>query len=75
MRYIDVLVSSIRVVQRFQDLTREEVSDLFQCVHLIAPKLEKYFNTTSLTIAIQVRELNRERERDIHTNAVLCSLN
>ncbi|XP_011405744.1 PREDICTED: bis(5'-adenosyl)-triphosphatase-like isoform X1 [Amphimedon queenslandica] len=48
-----VLVSSVRVVSRFQDLTKEEVSDLFQCVHLIAPKIEQHFNATSLTIAIQ----------------------
>jgi bis(5'-adenosyl)-triphosphatase len=48
-----VLVSSVRVVPRFEDLTKDEVADLFQCVHAIAPKLQAQFNATSLTIAIQ----------------------
>ncbi|XP_019855463.1 PREDICTED: bis(5'-adenosyl)-triphosphatase-like isoform X2 [Amphimedon queenslandica] len=56
-----VLVSSVRVVSRFQDLTKEEVSDLFQCVHLIAPKIEQHFNATSLTIAIQLERIDAEK--------------
>lgn len=41
-------------MSRFADLTVAEVSDLFGTVHLIAPKLQEQFQTTSLTIAIQV---------------------
>ena len=44
-----------RVVPRFSALTPHEVSDLFTSVHRIAPVVEKLFNATSLTIAIQVK--------------------
>ena len=39
--HADVLVSSQRPVARFADLTSDEVADLFQCAHCIAPVLEK----------------------------------
>ena len=52
---IDVLVATRRVVPRFSALTPHEVSDLFTSVHRIAPVVEKLFNATSLTIAIQVK--------------------
>ncbi len=49
----DVLVSTRRVVKRFADLTPEEVSDLFLCVHRVAPVVERAFQGTSTTIAMQ----------------------
>lgn len=52
---LDVLVASVRCVPRLHELSREEVSDIFQCVHLISPVIQKCFNATSLTIAVQVR--------------------
>ena len=36
-----VLVSSKHPIARFADLTSDEVADLFQCAHRIAPVLEK----------------------------------
>ena len=48
-----VLVSPVRVVQRFCELTEEEVADLFTTTQKIARVLEKAYNVTSLSIAIQ----------------------
>lgn len=49
----DVLVSPLRPTKRFADLTPNEVSDLFLCVHKIAPVLQDMHNSSSLTIAVQ----------------------
>lgn len=48
-----VLVSPIRVVKRFCDLTEEEVADLFTSTQKIARIIEKEYGATSLSIAIQ----------------------
>ena len=48
-----VLVSPIRVVQRFVDMQEEEVSDLFITTQKICRVIEKEFGSTSLSIAIQ----------------------
>lgn len=42
-----------RVCPRFSDLTLEEVNDLFQSAHRIAPKLELQYKCSALNIAIQ----------------------
>ena len=49
----DVLVSPMRPAKRFADLTPDEVSDLFLCVHKIAPVLQDVHSSSSLTIALQ----------------------
>lgn len=49
----DVLVSPIRPVKRFAELTCDEVSDLFLCVHRIAPVLQQVHGSPALTIAVQ----------------------
>lgn len=51
----DVLVCPLRQVERFRDLQPEEVSDLFRTTQTIASLVEKHFDATSLTIAIQVK--------------------
>lgn len=48
-----VLVCPLRPVERFRDLKPEEVADLFQTTQKVADVVEKYFQATSLTIAIQ----------------------
>ena len=48
-----VLVSPIRVVERFCDLNEEEVSDLFLSTQKISRVVEKEFGGSSLSIAIQ----------------------
>jgi bis(5'-adenosyl)-triphosphatase len=48
-----VLVIPKRVVERFGDLTSEEVVDLWTSVHKIGPALEKHHGCSALNIAIQ----------------------
>lgn len=42
-------------MERFRDLQPEEVADLFTTTQTVANLVEKHFNATSLTIAIQVK--------------------
>ncbi|XP_051804063.1 bis(5'-adenosyl)-triphosphatase isoform X2 [Acanthochromis polyacanthus] len=48
-----VLVCPLRPVERFQDLQSDELADLFSTTQRVAKLVEKHFNATSLTIAIQ----------------------
>ncbi|KAM3878496.1 bis(5'-adenosyl)-triphosphatase [Diretmus argenteus] len=48
-----VLVCPLRPVGRFRDLRPDEVADLFSTTQRVATVVEKHFNATSLTIAIQ----------------------
>ncbi|XP_077429581.1 bis(5'-adenosyl)-triphosphatase isoform X1 [Vanacampus margaritifer] len=48
-----VLVCPLRQVERFRDLRPDEVKDLFSTTQRVANLVEKHFNATSLTIAIQ----------------------
>jgi bis(5'-adenosyl)-triphosphatase len=48
-----VLVSPLRPVPRFNDLTATEVSDLFLTVQSVSRMIERVFSATSLNIAIQ----------------------
>ncbi|XP_061893886.1 bis(5'-adenosyl)-triphosphatase isoform X2 [Entelurus aequoreus] len=48
-----VLVCPLRQVERFRDLGADEVTDLFNTTQKVANLVEKHFNATSLTIAIQ----------------------
>lgn len=49
----DVLVAPQRQVERFADLSSDEVADMFGCVHRIAPVLERVYSATSLSIVVQ----------------------
>ncbi|KAL5494493.1 hypothetical protein EMCRGX_G015835 [Ephydatia muelleri] len=48
-----ILVSPKRVVCRVAELTPQEAADLMVCAHKIAPMLQKAYDSSSLTIAIQ----------------------
>ncbi|XP_029288273.1 bis(5'-adenosyl)-triphosphatase isoform X3 [Cottoperca gobio] len=48
-----VLVCPLRPVERFRDLQPDEMADLFSTTQRVANLVEKHFNGTSLTIAIQ----------------------
>jgi len=48
-----VLVIPQRKVERFKDLSSEEVSDLFRSVQEIGKVVEKHYESEALTIAIQ----------------------
>lgn len=52
---LDVLVATRRQVEWFQDLSSDEVGDLFVCAHRVAPVIRKVYGGTSLTISIQVQ--------------------
>ena len=49
-----MLISPIRVVKRFVELSPEEVADLWSLAQLVGSKLEPHFKAASLTLAIQV---------------------
>ena len=48
-----VLVSPKRVVRRFAELTKEEVSDLWLLAQRVGAVIEPHFGAGSLTLAIQ----------------------
>ncbi|KAF2676441.1 HIT-like protein [Lentithecium fluviatile CBS 122367] len=48
-----VLVSPLRVVSRFNDLSTAEVQDLFLTVQRVSRTIERVYNATALNIAIQ----------------------
>ncbi|KAM6981192.1 bis(5'-adenosyl)-triphosphatase [Aplochiton taeniatus] len=48
-----VLVCPLRPVERFKDMHPDEVADLFCTTQKVANLVEKHFQATSLTIAIQ----------------------
>ncbi|XP_041743580.1 bis(5'-adenosyl)-triphosphatase isoform X2 [Coregonus clupeaformis] len=48
-----VLVCPLRPVERFRDLRPDEVADLFTTTQRVADLVEKHFQASSLTIAIQ----------------------
>eukprot|EP00197_Chlamydomonas_leiostraca_P006904 CAMPEP_0202882574 /NCGR_PEP_ID=MMETSP1391-20130828/38184_1 /ASSEMBLY_ACC=CAM_ASM_000867 /TAXON_ID=1034604 /ORGANISM="Chlamydomonas leiostraca, Strain SAG 11-49" /LENGTH=146 /DNA_ID=CAMNT_0049565457 /DNA_START=79 /DNA_END=516 /DNA_ORIENTATION=+ len=48
-----VLVSPMRVVQRFADLSAEEMADMWQLAQKVGTSAEMHFKAESLTFAIQ----------------------
>jgi bis(5'-adenosyl)-triphosphatase len=42
-----------RVVPRLQELTSDEVTDLFACVHAAVPVLEGHYEAVASNVAIQ----------------------
>ncbi|KAG7281594.1 hypothetical protein CRUP_010069 [Coryphaenoides rupestris] len=57
-----VLVCPLRPVERFRDLLPGEVADLFSTTQRVASLVERHYNATSLTIAIQLQKHDREEE-------------
>ncbi|KAG5197623.1 hypothetical protein JEQ12_008352, partial [Ovis aries] len=49
----DVLVCPLRPVERFRDMSPEEVTDLFQAAQRVGTVVEKHFQGTSLTFSMQ----------------------
>lgn len=50
---LDVMVISRRIVPRFADMTTDEASDMILSAQKIGKVIEKEFNGTSLTLAMQ----------------------
>ncbi|CAF0903525.1 unnamed protein product [Adineta ricciae] len=63
-----VLVSPIRCVERFVQLTSEEIDDLFLSTQLIAKRIEDFFQGKSLSIAIQDGEHAGQTVKHVHVH-------
>ena len=53
MAHQDTLVSPLRVVSRFSELSPTEVSDLYLSAQRVSTVLERHYNATSMTISMQ----------------------
>lgn len=65
-----VLVATRRKVERFQDLSVNEVTDLFQCVHRVAPVISRVFAGTSLTISVQDGPDAGQTVKQVHVHII-----
>lgn len=63
-----VLVAPVRVVERFCDLSAEEVADLFLSTQKIARIIEDYFKASSLTVAVQDGPDAGQTVRHVHVH-------
>ncbi|KAJ3312414.1 hypothetical protein HDV04_003173 [Boothiomyces sp. JEL0838] len=59
-----------RVVARFNQLTMDEVSDMFQSAQIIAKQLEKVHNADSMTITIQDGEAAGQSVPHVHIHLI-----
>ena len=53
MLYADVLVSPLRVVKHFCDLTSEEVQDLFLTAQRVSNIVKLHYKSKALTVSMQ----------------------
>ena len=65
-----VLVSPIRVVPRFADLSKEEVTDLFSTVQRVSRLVERVFEASALNIAIQDGKAAGQSVPHVHTHII-----
>ncbi|CAI8033373.1 Bis(5'-adenosyl)-triphosphatase [Geodia barretti] len=65
-----VLVATRRPVERFQDLSTEEVGDLFHCAHRVAPVISRIFGGTSLTISVQDGPDAGQTVKQVHVHII-----
>lgn len=65
-----VLVSPKRVVPRLADMTKDEVTDLFQAVHRIGPVIEKVYKGTALTVALQDGNAAGQSVEHVHVHLI-----
>lgn len=65
-----VLVSPKRVVPRLADLTKDEMTDLFEAVNRIGPVLEKVYKGTALTIALQDGAAAGQSVEHVHVHII-----
>ncbi|KAM6947881.1 bis(5'-adenosyl)-triphosphatase [Lycodopsis pacificus] len=66
----DVLVCPLRPVERVRDLQPDEVVDLFSTAQRVASLVEKHFNATSLTIAIQDGPEAGQTVKSVHVHVL-----
>ncbi|GAA6062302.1 hypothetical protein JCM10212_004390 [Sporobolomyces blumeae] len=65
-----VLVIPKRVVQRFRDLTGDEVSDLFKSVHHISRVIETEYKAQALNVALQDGPLAGQSVPHVHVHII-----
>lgn len=65
-----VLTIPIRKVERFRDLTVDELSDLMLSTQTIGKELEKYYNVDSLSIVIQDGKNSGQTVRHVHVHII-----
>ena len=63
-----VLVAPLRTVERFCDLTEDEVTDLFLSTQKISGVVEQEFKASSLTVAIQDGPEAGQTVRHVHVH-------
>jgi len=65
-----VLVIPKRVVKRFQELSPEEVGDLWQSAQHIGVKLEQYYQAQAMTFCIQDGEAAGQTVPHVHVHVI-----
>lgn len=70
-----VLVCPRRIVPRFTQLSPEEVTDLFQAVHVVSKAIETYYKADALNIAIQDGPLAGQSIDHVHCHIIPRRLN
>lgn len=70
-----VLICPRRNVPRFTQLSPDEVTDLFQAVHLVSKAIEKYYKADALNIAIQDGPLAGQSIDHVHCHIIPRRLN
>lgn len=65
-----ILMIPKRVVPRLAELTADEVSDLFSCVHHVAPILERNYGAEALNIAIQDGKASGQSVPHLHVHVL-----
>lgn len=65
-----VLVSPIRIVPRFSELSSSEVTDLFTTVQRVSRMVERVFNASALNIAIQDGKAAGQSVPHVHAHII-----
>ncbi|XP_071817909.1 bis(5'-adenosyl)-triphosphatase-like isoform X1 [Apostichopus japonicus] len=65
-----ILISPLRLVERFAGLTQNEIADLFQTAQSVSKNLEGHFKATSLSIAIQDGPDAGQTVQHVHVHVV-----
>lgn len=65
-----VLICPRRYVRRFSQLEAEEVTDLFQAVHLVSKAVEKYYKADAINFAIQDGPLAGQSIDHVHCHII-----
>lgn len=65
-----VLISPKRVVARYRDLSKEEISDLWQLTQEVGDRIEKHFKAESLSLCIQDGPAAGQTVEHVHVHCI-----